>query len=72
MKATPATAEKTAAPPAAEAPPSKEKAAAPPPSNAGTPTGEKTATGKDIYAGPRGGKYHYSASGKKVYERKKK
>ncbi|MDO5295227.1 MAG: hypothetical protein Q4F00_01090 [bacterium] len=24
------------------------------------------------YTGPRGGKYHYSASGKKVYERKRK
>jgi len=32
----------------------------------------KTATGKTIYEGPRGGKYHYSASGKKVYEKKKK
>src|SRR5438034_6295723 len=26
---------------------------------------------KRIYIGPRGGRYHYSASGKKVYERKK-
>ncbi len=25
-----------------------------------------------IYTGPRGGKYHYSKSGKKVYEKKKK
>lgn len=31
-----------------------------------------TPTGKTIYEGPRGGKYHYSKSGKKVYERKKK
>jgi hypothetical protein len=31
-----------------------------------------TATGKTIYEGPRGGHYHYSKSGKKVYERKKK
>jgi hypothetical protein len=30
-----------------------------------------TATGKTIYEGPRGGHYHYSKSGKKVYERKK-
>src|SRR5260221_593047 len=26
---------------------------------------------KTIYIGPRGGRYHYSASGKKVYERRK-
>jgi hypothetical protein len=26
---------------------------------------------KTIYIGPRGGKYHYIASGKRVYERKK-
>lgn len=38
----------------------------------GTPTGKTTATGKDILVGPRGGQYHISASGKKVYERKKK
>lgn len=25
-----------------------------------------------IYTGPRGGRYHYSASGKKVYERKRR
>jgi hypothetical protein len=30
-----------------------------------------TPTGKTIYEGPRGGHYHYSAGGKKVYERKK-
>jgi hypothetical protein len=30
-----------------------------------------TSTGKTIYTGPRGGQYHYSKSGKKVYERKK-
>lgn len=29
-----------------------------------------TSTGQPIYTGPRGGKYHYSASGKKVYERR--
>jgi hypothetical protein len=28
-----------------------------------------TPTGKTIYEGPRGGHYHYSKSGKKVYER---
>ena len=42
------------------------------PSTVGTPTGEKTATGLQIYTGPRGGKYHISKSGKKVYEKKKK
>ena len=33
---------------------------------------EQTATGKAIHTGPRGGKYHYSPSGKKVYEKRKK
>lgn len=33
---------------------------------------ETTSSGRQIYTGPRGGKYHYSKSGKKVYERKKK
>jgi len=37
----------------------------------GTVTGQTTASGQPIYEGPRGGRYHYSASGKKVYERKK-
>lgn len=32
----------------------------------------KTKTGKTIYTGSRGGEYHYSKTGKKVYERKKK
>lgn len=41
-------------------------------SNAGgTPTGDKTATGLPIYEGPRGGRYHISKNGNKVYERKK-
>ncbi len=31
----------------------------------------KTNSGQTIYTGPRGGQYHYSKSGKKVYERKK-
>lgn len=31
-----------------------------------------TKKGQPIYVGPRGGRYHYSASGKKVYERKRK
>lgn len=31
-----------------------------------------TATGIPIHTGPRGGQYHYSSSGKKVYERRKK
>lgn len=34
--------------------------------------GSSGTTGKTIYTGPRGGKYHYSASGKKVYEKKKR
>jgi hypothetical protein len=36
------------------------------------PTVGYTATGKTIYEGPRGGHYHYSASGKKVYEKKRR
>jgi micrococcal nuclease len=32
---------------------------------------DPTPVGKTIFTGPRGGRYHYSASGKKVYERKK-
>jgi hypothetical protein len=36
-----------------------------------TPTGETTKAGQPIYVGPRGGHYHYSSSGKKVYERRK-
>lgn len=39
---------------------------------AGRPTGETTATGKPIYEGPRGGRYHYSKSGKKVYEKRRR
>jgi endonuclease YncB( thermonuclease family) len=35
-----------------------------------TVTGQ-TATGIPTYTGPRGGQYHYSKSGKKVYEKKK-
>jgi hypothetical protein len=31
-----------------------------------------TPTGKTIYVGPRGGLYHYSKTGKKVYERKRR
>ena len=33
-------------------------------------SGDFTATGKQIFTGPRGGRYHYSKSGKKVYERR--
>lgn len=36
-----------------------------------TPNGTTTASGQPNYTGPRGGEYHYSASGKKVYTRKK-
>lgn len=32
---------------------------------------EQTSTGKTIFVGPRGGRYHYSKSGKKVYEKKR-
>ena len=35
-----------------------------------TPTGT-TKSGEPTYTGPRGGQYHYSKSGKKVYEKKK-
>ena len=35
-------------------------------------SGDRTATGKTIHTGPRGGRYHYSSSGKKVYERKRR
>lgn len=35
------------------------------------PTGTTTSTGQPIYTGPRGGQYHYSSSGKKVYTRRK-
>ncbi|MEX2285817.1 MAG: thermonuclease family protein, partial [Planctomycetaceae bacterium] len=51
-----------------EAEPSREKPTA---RSDETPSGT-TATGKTIYTGPRGGRYHYSKSGKKVYERKKR
>jgi len=33
--------------------------------------GNVTPTGKTIFTGPRGGQYHYSASGRKVYERRR-
>lgn len=49
-----------------------EPATIPPP--AATETGKvvgHTATGLPIYEGPAGGRYHYSKSGKKVYEKKK-
>ena len=38
----------------------------------GTGTSQTTASGQPIYVGPRGGRYHYSPSGKKVYERHRK
>lgn len=34
-------------------------------------TGATTPTGKTIYEGPRGGHYHISKTGKKVYEKRK-
>ena len=42
-----------------------------PPATASASPGT-TATGIPLHVGPRGGVYHYSASGKKVYQRKKK
>jgi len=32
---------------------------------------KRTATGIPTFTGPRGGQYHYSKSGKKVYEKKR-
>lgn len=37
----------------------------------GTPTGGTTPTGKTLYVGPRGGIYHISPSGNKVYQKRK-
>jgi hypothetical protein len=56
--------------------PLSESSASPPaakttPTVTGTPTGTTTRSGAPIYVGPRGGRYHYSPSGKKVYERRK-
>lgn len=47
--------------------------ASPPwPANAtGTQTSRTTTNGQPAFEGPRGGEYHYSASGKKVYTKKK-
>jgi hypothetical protein len=41
----------------------------PTPRITGSPSADTTVTGNPIYVGPRGGQYHYSASGRKVYER---
>ena len=43
-----------------------------PSSNDKNPVIGKTNSGSDIYQGPRGGHYHYSKSGNKIYEKKKK
>jgi hypothetical protein len=48
--------------------------AASPPRSAsatGTPTSRTTTNGQPVFEGTRGGEYHYSASGKKVYSKKK-
>lgn len=37
----------------------------------GTPTGQSTATGMPIYEGPKGGHFHISKNGNKVYEKRK-
>jgi hypothetical protein len=42
-----------------------------PKSTTETSNGTTTVSGQPNYTGPRGGEYHYSASGKKVYTRKK-
>lgn len=36
------------------------------------PVVNTTPSGQNVYQGPRGGIYHYSPSGKKVYEKKRK
>lgn len=36
-----------------------------------SPSGKYSATGLALHVGPRGGVYHYSASGKKVYHKRK-
>lgn len=41
------------------------------PSKSEVESGSNTKSGATIYTGPRGGQYHYSKSGKKVYQRKK-
>jgi hypothetical protein len=53
--------------PAAQIPAQREQTATQPES-AAAPTLSKK---KSIHIGPRGGRYHFSASGKKVYERKR-
>jgi hypothetical protein len=50
---------------------SKSRAKLSTPSTNDKPVGTNT-KGATIYQGPRGGLYHYSPSGKKVYERKKR
>ena len=41
------------------------------PRTSGITTTSTTTNGQPTYIGPRGGEYHYSASGKKVYSKKK-
>lgn len=45
----------------------KEKSTSPTPKPGNTDTGKTTSSGQTIYQGPRGGCYHYSKSGRKVY-----
>jgi hypothetical protein len=45
----------------------KQKSTPQTPKPGNTDTGHTTPTGLEIYKGPRGGCYHYSKSGKKVY-----
>ena len=62
----------TAAADAAHADVAATSATADAPATTESSTAASTTTGKTVHTGPRGGQYHYSASGKKVYERKKK
>jgi hypothetical protein len=58
-----------------QAPSVASRSSAPPnstPTDTSGISGDRTATGLPIFTGPRGGRYHISKSGKKVYERKKR
>lgn len=60
-------------PPTKTAEPSADKALEANPDRHGdTLSGDTTRSGQPVYVGPRGGRYHYSKSGKKVYERRRR
>ncbi len=69
-------AQETASSTRTEPNPTPEEHPAPPSVANQAPSGDipngTTATGIPTYVGPRGGVYHYSASGKKVYQRRGK